>query len=122
MRRRTRYWPVWLAGILATVFGRAFGDDLAAGVAAFGAEVYDPVGGLDDVEVVLDDQEGVAGVAEFEEDFEELGDVVEMEAGGRFVQDVEGVAGCLAAQFGGELDALGFAAAEGGGRTGPGAT
>src|SRR6266705_1296363 len=40
---------------------RAFGDDLAAGVAAFGPEVDDPVGALDDIEMMLDDQDGVAG-------------------------------------------------------------
>ena len=30
-------------------FGRACGDDFAATVAAFGAQVYDVVGGLDDI-------------------------------------------------------------------------
>src|SRR6478735_12755618 len=40
------------------ILGRALGDDLAAAVAAFGAEVDQPVGGLDDFEVVLDDDHG----------------------------------------------------------------
>ena len=40
--------------------GRALGDDAAAALAALGAQVNDPVGGLDDVEVVLDDDQGVA--------------------------------------------------------------
>jgi hypothetical protein len=39
------------------VFGRASGDDVAAGVATFGAEVYEVVGGFDNVEVVFDDDE-----------------------------------------------------------------
>ncbi len=38
-----------------------------------------------------------------------------MEAGGGFVEDVEGAAGRAAGEFGGEFDALGFAAGEGGG-------
>ena len=46
------------------LFGGAGGDDLAAGDAAFGAEVYDVVGRLDDVEVVLDDEQRAAGVNE----------------------------------------------------------
>src|SRR4051812_22536815 len=37
-----------------------------------------------------------------------------MEAGGGFIEDVEGAAGGFAAEFGGELDPLGFAAAQGG--------
>jgi hypothetical protein len=41
-------------------FGRALGHDAAAALAAFGAEVDDPVGLFDDVEVMLNDEHGVA--------------------------------------------------------------
>jgi hypothetical protein len=41
------------------VLGRPGRDDLAAGVAAFRAEVDQPVAGADDVEVVLDDDDRV---------------------------------------------------------------
>ena len=41
--------------VAGDLLGRAGGDDFAALVAAFGAEVDQPVGGLDDVEIVLDD-------------------------------------------------------------------
>jgi peptidoglycan/LPS O-acetylase OafA/YrhL len=57
-----------LAGVARLVLGddlgRALHDDVAAAVAAFGTEVDDPVGGLDDVEVVLDHEHGVALVDE----------------------------------------------------------
>src|SRR5262245_18133442 len=49
---------------LGDVLGGAFGDDAAAAVAAFGAHVDDPVGGLDDLEVVLDHHHRVAGVGQ----------------------------------------------------------
>src|SRR5437879_10746457 len=52
--------------------GRALGDDAAAAFAAFGAEVNDPIGLLDDVEVVLDDEHGVAEIDEALQDVEEL--------------------------------------------------
>ncbi len=52
------------ASYLGYMFRGAFGDDAAAGGAAFGAEVEDPVGGFDDVGVVLDDEDGVAEVGE----------------------------------------------------------
>ena len=45
------------SALAATCFGRALGHDRAAAVAALGAEVDDPVGAGDDVEVVLDDDD-----------------------------------------------------------------
>src|SRR6516162_10510771 len=70
-------------------FGRTLGDNTPAALAPFGTEVNEPIGGFDYVEIVFDDQQGVAGGAELEEHFEQFGDVVKMEAGGRFVQDVK---------------------------------
>ena len=83
---------MWLSATAATCLGRPLGDDPAAAGAAFGAEVDDPVGRLDDVEVVLDHDHRVAQRREPVEDFEELADVVEVEAGRRLVEDVEGLA------------------------------
>jgi hypothetical protein len=45
---------------------------------------------------------------------EQLADVLEVQAGGRLVQHVDGPAGGPALQFGGELDALRLAAGQGG--------
>src|SRR6185437_15701700 len=64
------------------ILGRAGGDDLAAAVAAFWAEIDDPVGGLDDLEVVLDDEHRVPGLHERLKHLQELADILEMEAGG----------------------------------------
>jgi hypothetical protein len=52
--------PVWPSWRLGDVFRWAPGDDFAAAIAAFGAEVDHPVGGLDHFEIVLDDDDGVA--------------------------------------------------------------
>jgi hypothetical protein len=71
------------------------------------------VGGADDVGVVLDDEDGVAEVAEGVEDADELGGVAGVEADGGLVEDVEGADEARAERCG-ELDALGFAAGEGG--------
>ena len=67
------------------------------------AEVDDPVGGLDHVEVVLDHDHGVPGVDQAVEDVEQPLDVSEVEAGGGLVEDVKGVAGGDLG-LGGELD------------------
>src|SRR6185436_17972397 len=58
--------PEVLAGVrgrdLGDRLGRPFGDELPARVPALRAEVQDPVGTLDHVEVVLDDEHGVARI------------------------------------------------------------
>ena len=77
-------------GIGGDLFGGTGGYDFAAGGAAFGAHVDDPVGGLDDVEIVFDDEQGAAALDEFAEGGEEFLDVVEVEAGSGLVEDVEG--------------------------------
>ena len=97
------------------LFGSAVGDDAAAGFAAFGTHVEDVVGVADDVEIVLDDDDGVAEVGEAVENFKQLADVVEVEAGGGLVEEIEGAASLALGELAGELHALGFAAGERGG-------
>ncbi len=48
------------------------------------------IGGADDVGVVLDDEDGVAEVAEVFHDADELGGVAGVETDAWFVEDVEG--------------------------------
>ncbi|MNX16520.1 hypothetical protein D3C86_463880 [compost metagenome] len=72
--------------VLAQLLGRALGHHLAAGVAAFGAEVDEPVAGADHVEVVLDDDQRMARVEQLAQRAHEPRDVVEVQAGGRLVE------------------------------------
>src|SRR5882724_3611821 len=95
--------------------GRALGNDAAAAFAAFGAEVNDPIGLLDDVEMVLDDEHGVAEIDEALQDVEELSNVVEVQAGGGLVENVERAAGLAFGKLASQFDALGFAAGKSGG-------
>src|SRR6059036_2928262 len=60
----------------------------AAVVAALGPEIDDPVGGLDDVHVVLDDHHGIALIHQPVQHLEQPPDVGEVQARGRLVQDV----------------------------------
>ncbi len=83
---------------------------MAAGVTTLGADVYQPVGRLDDIHVVLDDQHGVAVVDKSVERLEQNGYVVEMEAGSRFVEDEEHAALLLLREVIGEFHALVLAA------------
>ena len=88
---------------------RAFGDDPAALAARAGSQVEDVVGGPDDVEVVLDGDDGVAFGREAADEADELGRVAGMEAEGRLVQD-EGDAGEPDAEESGQPQPLGLAA------------
>ncbi len=92
LRTGASQWPVWLAGLAAISSGGPVATIWPPPLPPFGSHVDDPVGGLDDVEVVLDDEEGAAAVDEFAEGGEELSYVVEVEAGGGLVEDVEGAA------------------------------
>ena len=68
----------------------------AAAGAALGTEVDDPVGRLDDVEVVLDHHDRVAVVAQPVQHGEQHLDVVEVQACRRLVEDVQRAARCRA--------------------------
>ena len=64
---------------------------------------------------MLDDDHGIALVDQSLKHPEQLADVLEVQPGGRFIQDVDGPAGGAALQLGGELDALGLTAGKSGG-------
>ena len=92
------------------LLGRARGDDPPAQVAAFRAEVDDPVGRLHDFEIVLDHEHGVARLDESVQHLQQQFDVGEVQSRGRLVEQIEGAAGTFFDQFAGELHALRFAA------------
>ena len=60
------------------ILGRARHDDPTAGVSAFGAQIDDVIGGLDDVHVMLDEDDRVAGIHELVERHEQPLDVGEV--------------------------------------------
>ena len=74
--------------------------------AAAGAEFEQPVGVAQVVRVVFDDDDGVAGVAQPEEQVEEFLNVIPVQAGGGLVEEVEAAALLAFAEFVGELEPL----------------
>ena len=78
-----------------------------------GAEVHDPVGALDRVPIVLDDNDRVPLVAEVLEGRDQLGGVAGVEADRGLVEHVDD-ARELASDLARELDSLGLSAGEGG--------
>ena len=77
-----------------------------------GPEVDHPVRGLDDVEVVLDDEQRVPRLEQLAERRQQLRDVVEVQPGRRLVEDVEQAVAAVGRQVRRDLDALRLAARE----------
>src|SRR2546421_8897892 len=70
-------------------FWRADGHDFSAEVARFRAQINHPIGRFDDVEVVFDHDDGMAGLDQALKHGEQDPDVIKMEAGGRLVEKEE---------------------------------
>ena len=98
------------------VFRRADGNHPAAADAGFRPHVDQPVGSLDDIKVVLDDDHRIPQVGESVQHVEELSYVVEVQPGRRLVQQVQRPASRWPGKFGREFDSLGLAAGHGRGR------
>ena len=84
-------------------------DDLAAAAAALRAQVHQPVGSFNHIKVVLDHDDRIALISEVVQHRQQLFDVMKMQPGGRFIQDVERLTGIALAEFPGQFDPLGFA-------------
>src|SRR3974390_363585 len=102
--------------IARNLFGSARGDDVPALLTAFGTQVDDPVRGFDHIEIVFDDEERCAGFEELAERRQQFGNIVEMQAGGWLVQNVEDALVLRAREMRGQFQALGFASGERRGR------
>lgn len=85
---------------------------MATFIACARAYVDDPIAGGDDLYVMLDDDDGVAGYDQVFQLALEAIDIGGVETCGGFVEDVERIAALGALEFCGELDPLGFATGE----------
>jgi len=92
------------------LLGGAFCNYFPSFVASFGADIDNPVAVFYDVEIVLYDNDAVPFIDEFPQNFKQVLDILEVQAGGRLVENVEGFTGLYFSKFGRELDALCFAA------------
>jgi len=71
------------------LFRRAGGHQFSAALAGFRTKVDHPVGAFDHVQVMLDDEQRVAGIDEALEHFQQHTNVLEVQAGGGFVEEEE---------------------------------
>src|SRR5438552_3647224 len=94
------------------VFRSSGGDDIAPAQSSLRSQIDNPVGGLDDVQVVLNDEHGVATVNEAVEHAHKHPHVLEMKTGRRLVKDVECATGIALRQFRSKFDSLCFSPRE----------
>ena len=94
----------------------AFGDDASAVFAGFGSHVDDVVGAFYHIEVVFDDDYRVASVDKPIQYAQQHAYVLEVQACGGLVEQLECAAGVALGKSGGELDALALAARQRGTR------
>src|ERR1035437_5921175 len=97
------------------LFGGAGNHDAAAVLAAIGPPVDDPIRSLHYIQIMLDYHHRVAQVHQALQNLEQFADIVEVQAGGRLIEQVKGAAGLALAEFLGQLDTLRLAAGERGG-------
>src|SRR6267154_700255 len=89
-------------------FRRAAGNDAATVRAAFGSEVDDEIGALDNVEIVLDHDHCIAKCDQSLKHIQKFVDVGEVKTGGRFVKNVDRPPGGALGKFLGQLNPLRF--------------
>ena len=95
-----------VVGQSGDIFRDARGNHVSAGLAAFGAQVDDPIGGFYHVEIVFDDYDRIAQIDQSAQNGEQFFCIVEVQSRGGLVEDVQGLAGVDPAQLGGQLDTL----------------
>jgi len=95
--------------------GGAGGDQATAAGAAFGSQIDHPIGGLDDLQVVLDDDHGVAQLHQSVQEAQQFADVIEMETRRRLVQQIESASRRALAKLASQLDTLRLTSRQGGG-------
>src|SRR5439155_15415541 len=91
---------------LPDLFRRPCRHEHPAGVAALRPEVDDEVGGLDHVEIVLDDEQRVARLEKLLERGQQLRDVVEMQTRRRLIEEVEEAFAAVRREVRRDLDPL----------------
>ena len=97
--------------------GRARGNQLTAPVAALRAEINNPIRAFHNIEMVFDDQDGVAGLHQPLQAIQQALNIREMQARRGLVENVKVMtAASQFPQLGGEFDALRLPAGEDGGR------
>src|SRR5207244_12128088 len=92
-------------------FRRPWRDDAPSGLAAFRSDDEDPVRLLDHVELMLDDEDGIAQIHQAMQHVKQFAHIVEVQPRRGLVKNVECAPGLPPRELARQLDALRLAAA-----------
>src|SRR5208283_2937868 len=88
------------------LFRRALGDDSTAAVSALWSQIDDPVRRFYHLKIMLDNDQGVSLVAQLKKDLKKFVNIGKVEAGCRFIQNVDRSSGRLLGELRCEFHAL----------------
>jgi hypothetical protein len=92
---------------LRDLFGRANADNFAAVISCFRSKIDNPIGGLNYFQIVLDHNERVAGRDQPLKNLEQHRDIVEVQTGGRLVENEQIPARAVAIGFAIDISSFG---------------
>ena len=91
----------------------SFSDHGSTAASAFWTHVHDPVGSLDHVEVVLDDDHGVTRVHQALDHHHEFANIFKVQTSSWLIEDVNGATVGTLLQLSGKFHTLGFTTRQG---------
>src|SRR5205823_13114990 len=87
-------------------------DEIAASFATFRSQIDNPVGALDHLEIVFNNNHRITRVAQLHQHLKQFLNVGELQSCRRLIENVKGAPGCLFSKLCGEFYALGFPTGE----------
>src|SRR5688500_6945630 len=100
----TKIWTRMRSSYLHNIFRSSDRDNCPTLVSCFRANIDHPVGGLHDIQIVFDHDNGVPLFDKGVESSEQLGNIVEVQSGCRFIKYKQCMLACRICQVRGKLD------------------
>ena len=95
------------------MFRRTCSHDLATTVATLGPEIDDPVGALNHLQVVFDNNHRVTGIAQLHQYLQQFLDIGKVQSGRRLIENVYSAPGRFLCELRREFHALRFSSGKG---------
>ena len=91
---------------LRDLFRCPLSNDFTAPAAALRAHINHPIGSLYDLQIVLNDNDGIPSINKFMQNLQQLFDIIKMKSGRRLIQNVNRFTGRATRQLFRQFDTL----------------
>ena len=82
-------------------------------ITAFRTDIDDMVSRFDDIQIVFDHNDSIAGVDQFMQHFQQLADIIKMQSRGGFVENIQSLTRRALGEFLGQFHTLGLTTRQG---------